>query len=148
MFLGFHSNGIINQNTKATFIVLVPKKSQTTKILDFRPINLVTSLYKIIAKVLLGRLRKVLNETIFFYFLSQGAFIEMRQILEVVLITNEVVDEKGGWVRKGWSSKLTLKRTMTMWIGVFWIMYLKGKVLAQNGDLDLGDACPQRVLQF
>ena len=94
MFLGFHSNGIINQNTKATFIVLVPKKSQTTKILDFRPINLVTSLYKIIAKVLLGRLRKVLNETIFFYFLSQGAFIEMRQILEVVLITNEVVDEK------------------------------------------------------
>ena len=69
----------------------MPKKSQTFKILDFRPISLVTSLYKIIAKVLSGRLRKVLHEIIFG---SQGAFVERRQILDVVLKANEVVDEK------------------------------------------------------
>ena len=53
VFLEFHNNGVINQSTNATFIALVPKKSQTFKISDFIPISLVTSFYKIIAKVLL-----------------------------------------------------------------------------------------------
>ncbi|RVW79116.1 Transposon TX1 uncharacterized 149 kDa protein [Vitis vinifera] len=57
VFAEFHSSGIINQSTNASFIVLLPKKSMTKKISDFRPISLITSLYKIIAKVLSGRLR-------------------------------------------------------------------------------------------
>ena len=65
VFLKFHSNEIINQSTNATFITLVPKKSQTFKISYFKPISLVTSLYKIITKVLLGQLHKVLHKTIF-----------------------------------------------------------------------------------
>ena len=48
----FHRSGIINQSTNASFIVLLPKKSQTKKISDFRPISLITCLYKIIIKVL------------------------------------------------------------------------------------------------
>ena len=52
---------------------------------------MVTSLYKIIAKVLLGCLHKVLQDTLFS---TQGAFVEGRQILDVVLTTNELVDEK------------------------------------------------------
>ncbi|RVW63564.1 Transposon TX1 uncharacterized 149 kDa protein [Vitis vinifera] len=64
VFAEFHNSGIINQNTNASFIVLLPKKSQSKKISDFRPISLITCLYKIIAKVLSARLRGVLQETI------------------------------------------------------------------------------------
>ena len=48
----FHRSGIINQSINVTFIVLLPKKSQTKKVSDFRPISLITCLYKIIIKVL------------------------------------------------------------------------------------------------
>ena len=76
VFAQFHRSGIINQSTNATFIVLLPKKSQTKKVSDFRPISLITYLYKIITKVLSGRLRDVLHETIHS---TQGDFVQERQ---------------------------------------------------------------------
>ena len=91
MFLEFHNNGIINQSTNATFIALVPKKSQTSEISNYRPITLVTNLYKFIAKVFSRRMHKFLQDTIF---LTQVVFVEGRQILDHVLVANKLVDEK------------------------------------------------------
>lgn len=55
---------------------------------DFRPISLVGQQYKILSKVLIGRLKKVLPSIIYE---SQTTFIKSRHILDGVLVANEVV---------------------------------------------------------
>ena len=70
VFQGFYNSGIINGVVNETYICLIPKKTNSSKIKDFRPISLVTSLYKIIAKVLSIRFSAVLGDTIS---ASQGA---------------------------------------------------------------------------
>ena len=107
VFLKFHNNGITNQSTNATFITLVPKKSQTSRISYYKPIGLVTNLHKIIDKVLSRRLRKVLQDTIFF---TQGAFVKGRQILDVVLLANELMDEKRRSREEGVVFKIDFKK--------------------------------------
>ena len=73
----------------STFISLIPKKDRSIKVKDFRPISLVSSVYKIITKVLATRLSEVLSDTISE---NQSAFILGRQISYATLIANEVVD--------------------------------------------------------
>ncbi|CAL9004181.1 unnamed protein product, partial [Prunus brigantina] len=94
----FFQNGIVNGITNETFICLIPKKANSVKVTDYRPISLVSSLYKVIAKVLASRLREVLGNTIS---QSQGAFVKKRQILDAVLVANEVVEEVRKQKRKG-----------------------------------------------
>lgn len=66
---------------------------------EFRPISLVNSLYKVIAKFLSLRLRKVLGRHVP---PAQGAFVRDRQILDAILVSNESVKEyrKSGLVFK------------------------------------------------
>ena len=89
-------------------MALVPKKNQTEKISDFRPINLTTSLYKVIANILSRRLRGVLHETIH---ATQGAFVQGRQILDAMLIANEILDEKRRSREEGLVFKFDLEKT-------------------------------------
>ncbi|RVX08238.1 Transposon TX1 uncharacterized 149 kDa protein [Vitis vinifera] len=111
VFAEFHRSGIINQSTNTSFIVILLNKSLTKKISDFRLISLITSLYKIIVKVLSGCLRGVLHETIHS---TQGAFVQGRQILDAILIANEIVDEKRRLEEEGVVFKIDFERLTTI----------------------------------
>ncbi|PNX57813.1 cysteine-rich receptor-like protein kinase [Trifolium pratense] len=69
---------------------LIPKVDGPQRLNDFRPISLVGSLYKILAKLLANCLRVVMGSVIS---ASQTAFVKGRQILDGILVANEVVDE-------------------------------------------------------
>ena len=86
----FHRNGRLSKGINSTFIALIPKVDNPHRLNDFRPISLVGSLYKILAKVLANRLRSVIGLVISD---SQSAFIKGRQILDGILVANEIVDE-------------------------------------------------------
>lgn len=64
VFQEFAQGGIIHGLTNETYTCLIPEKLNSCKVKDFRPISLVTSLFKIISKVLSLRLREVLEDTI------------------------------------------------------------------------------------
>jgi hypothetical protein len=86
----FHRNGKLTKGINSTFIALIPKVDNHQSLNDFRPISLVGSLYKILAKLLANRLRQVIGSVISE---TQSAFVKNRQILNGILIANEVVDE-------------------------------------------------------
>ena len=74
---------------------------------DFRPISLVGSLYKLLAKVLANRLKKVMGKVVSSI---QSAFIEGRQILDAALIANEVIDSLLKRKESGVLCKLDLEK--------------------------------------
>jgi hypothetical protein len=86
----FHRNGKLSKGINSTFIALIPKIDSPQLLNDFRPISLVGSLYKILAKVLANRLRQVIDSVMSDV---QSAFVKNRQILDGILIANEVVNE-------------------------------------------------------
>ena len=90
-FREFHERGRFVKSLNATFLVLVLKKGGVEDLKDFRPISLVGRLYKLLAKVLTNRIKKVMGKVLSE---PQKAFVEGRQILDAVLIANEVVDSR------------------------------------------------------
>ena len=76
-----------------TWVTLIPKVENPASIEEFRPISMVGSIYKIIAKILSSRLKDVITPLIDE---SQNAFVKDRQILDGVLIANESLR----WLKK------------------------------------------------
>jgi hypothetical protein len=89
MFDQFHANATLSKGMSSYFLTLIPKVSSPQSLGDFRPISLLGCLYKLVAKVLAGRLAKVMNDLIPN---TQSAFIKGRQLVEGVVVVNEVVD--------------------------------------------------------
>ncbi|GKF05192.1 RNA-directed DNA polymerase, eukaryota, reverse transcriptase zinc-binding domain protein, partial [Tanacetum coccineum] len=84
----FFTYGDIPKGCNSSFISLIPKIPDANVVKDFRPISLIGSLYKIIAKILANRLVVVLGDIVNEV---QSAFIADRQILDGPFILNEVL---------------------------------------------------------
>lgn len=85
----FHGNEVLAKCLLSYFITLIPKVKSSSSLKEFRPISLLGCLYKILAKVLAGRLAKVMNSVISKY---QSTFLKGRKLVDGVLIVNEVVE--------------------------------------------------------
>ena len=86
----FHETRSIPKGCNASFIALVPKVRDPSKLEQYRPISLVGAMYKIISKVLASRMKKVFPSLIDE---CQSAFVKGRGILDSVLMANEVVED-------------------------------------------------------
>ncbi|GKE51495.1 RNA-directed DNA polymerase, eukaryota [Tanacetum coccineum] len=75
----FFMYGEIPNGCNSNFIALIPKILDANMVKDFRPISLIESLYKIIAKILANRLVGVLGDLVNEV---QSAFVADRQILD------------------------------------------------------------------
>ncbi|WJZ98952.1 hypothetical protein VitviT2T_017438 [Vitis vinifera] len=107
MFKDFYEHSSFLKSLNNTFLVLIPKKSGAEDLGDFRPISLLGGLYKLLAKVLVDRLKKVVGKAVS---TSQNAFVRGRQILDSSLIANEVIDSWQKQKEKGLICKLDIEK--------------------------------------
>ena len=106
-FKEFFEQKKFGRSLNATFLVMIPKKGNVKDIKDYRPISLLGGLYKILAKVLVNKLRRVIDKVVS---PSQNAFVEGRQILDATSIANEVVDSMLRRIDDGVVSKLDIEK--------------------------------------
>lgn len=128
----FHANGVLTCELGATFISLITKKDGVVSIKDYRPISLIGSIYKILAKVLANRLMEVLPKIISEF---QGAFVEGRQILDSVLIAHECIDSRNRQRHPGLVCKLEFEKAYDMVDWWFLRYELDRMVSVKNGVL-------------
>lgn len=84
----FFLNGAMLRQTNSTAITLIPKIMKPQRITDFRPISCCNVVYKMISKILTGRLRGVLDGIIH---MNQSAFIPGRVISENIMVAHELL---------------------------------------------------------
>ncbi len=77
-----HGTGTLSQSFKTASIKLIPKKGDTSKLKNWRPISLLSCLYKVISRALNNRLKKI-NRYIFSR--AQKGFTKDRHIQEVLM---------------------------------------------------------------
>ena len=119
MFKEFYEQNVFLKSLNNTFFVLLPKKGETEDLRDFRPISLLRGLYKLLAKVLANRLKKVIGKVVS---PDQNVFVKGRQILDVSLIANEVIDVWQKMSEKGLIYKLDIEKAYD---SINWLFLMK-----------------------
>ena len=134
-FHKFFQFGSLPGGANASFITLIPKVSNPTKLEDFRPISLISSLYKIFAKVLTSRLKSVIGKVISD---NQSAFVGGRQITDGILMAWEVIDELEKKKTSGFVLKLDFEKAYDYVNWEFYCLVKKEWDLGRNGVIGSG----------
>ena len=103
----FFRIGKMLKRINKTFIALVPKIPTPMSLLDFRPISLCNTIYKIFAKVLVNRIKPFLERIIGS---PQKGFVPGRQILDAVITTHEVIHSMKQIKRPSMAFKLNISK--------------------------------------
>lgn len=138
LFNDFHKSKCFVKSLNSTSLVLIPKMVGAKNIKNFRPISLVSSLYKLIFKVLTNRLAKVLHLIIED---CQHTFVKGRQITDALTIVNEVVDDLIANKKDGVLCKLDMEKILdhVNW-NLFLTTYFSSMALGQSGGNKLKHA--------
>ncbi|KAK4384297.1 hypothetical protein Sango_3074700 [Sesamum angolense] len=83
----FFKTGRLLKQLNATLLTLIPKVRNPQSVAEFRPISCCNVIYKVITKILVSRIRKILDHLIS---PSQNAFIPGRLISDNVLLAQEL----------------------------------------------------------
>ena len=86
----FFRSGKLLKAVNHTLITLIPKVENPETTAHFRPISLCNTVYKILAKILVNRMRPVLQRIID---PTQSAFIPQRTIHDNILVAHEIVNK-------------------------------------------------------
>ena len=103
----FFLEGKLLKQINHTLMALIPKVDNPLVTVQFRPISLCNTVYKIIAKILVNRMRPLLEKVID---LVQSSFIPHRSIHDNILLAHEVITKFNSM--KGKKSQIALKLDM------------------------------------
>jgi hypothetical protein len=99
--------GKLAKRINKTFITLIPKSQSPEKMQDFRPISLCNTVYKVFAKVLINRIKPLLNKSIG---TPQKGFVSGRQILDAMITTHEIIHSMEKCKKLGMALKLDISK--------------------------------------
>lgn len=99
----FFQQAFLPASTNSTILTLVPKRPGATAITDYRPISCLNTLYKVIARLLVRRIKPLLPSIIV---PNQTAFVKGRLIVENTVLAGELVN---GYHRKKGPKRITIK---------------------------------------
>lgn len=117
----------MHHGLNATFLALIPKFGCLDESLGFRPISLCNVLYKILATIIVNRLKPILPELIA---LVQTGFVQGRQITDGIIVSQEVIHSLKSSRAPGMLIKLDLAKAFDR---LSWI-YLEGILKAYGFD--------------
>ncbi|XP_010446092.1 PREDICTED: uncharacterized protein LOC104728863 [Camelina sativa] len=98
----FHSS-FLPSATNATILALLPKVPGASIISDFRPISCLNTLYKVVSKLLVARLKPILPDLVQ---KNQTAFIKGRLLVENTLLAAKLVN---GYHHEKGPKRITIK---------------------------------------
>ncbi|CAA7027691.1 unnamed protein product [Microthlaspi erraticum] len=99
----FFDSSFMPASTNSTILTLIPKFPGASLITDFRPISCLNTLYKVVSRLLVRRLKPILPDLIL---PNQTAFVKDRLLVENTVLAGELVN---GFHKANGTRRITIK---------------------------------------